>query len=127
MSFNIILQDLLVENNINSELQTPPYDNNMDIKSKVKTTFTCLLRSLKLKHQTSSLIFAFYLGKLIESKEISKRDCRKIISEHFWIIAIRTYYIFEVNPAQIYATIETSTAMIRRLSQLEFRKLTLEL
>jgi hypothetical protein len=73
------------------------------------------------------LIFAFYLEKLIKSKEISKKDCRKIISEHFWIIAIRTYYIFEVNPAQIYATIETSTAMIRRLSQLEFRKLTLEL
>ena len=127
MSFNTILQDLLVENNTNLELQAPPYSENMDMKLKIKATFTCLIKSLKLKHRISSLIFAFHLGKLIESKELTKRDCRKIISEHFWIIAIRTYYIFEVNPNQIYATTETTTAMIRKLSQQEFRRLTLEL
>ena len=127
MSFTLILQDLLTENNSEVQLQSPPYDDNMDVKLKMKLTYNCLLRVSKLGHRVSSLIFAFYLGKLIESKELSKKNCRQIISEHFWIIAIRTYYIFETRPQQMYATTDTSTTIIRHLKQTEFRKLTLEL
>ena len=68
-----------------------------------------------------------YLGQLIEEREISKGSCKQIISEYFYNVAVRVYYIFELNPAQILATKATTLIMVRKLRQKEFQKLTLEL
>ena len=96
-------------------------------KVKVQRTFTYLTRALRLKQRISSLFYAYYLGQIIVKGEITKKEVRKIISEHYYIIAIRTFYIFEFNPSQIYCTRETSVGMIRKLGQKEFKKLTLKL
>ncbi len=124
--YNTIFQDLLEENNMQLNMQNTPYSGEMDYRIKIELTYECLIRALRLKQRISSLIFAYFLGQLIEKKETSKRVIKQIISEHYYIIAIRTYYIFEVNPVQIYATKEMTINMIRKLKQKEFAQLTLE-
>ena len=125
-SYNIVLQDLLNDEENNFTMPLPPYSEEMNNRERIEITYNCLLRSQRLKQRTSALIFAYYLGQLIEKREVSKRICKQIMSDHFYIIAIRTYYIFEVNPIQIYVTKNTTTAMIRKLKLHEFKKLTLE-
>ena len=93
----------------------------------VEMTYNCLLRAQRLKHRISVLVFAFYLEQLIENRGMSKRACKQIISEYFYIAAVRVYYIFELNLAQILATKATTLIMVRKLRQREFQKLTLEL
>ena len=117
--YNTIFQDLLEENNTQLNMQDTPYSGEMDYRTK-------LIRALRLKQRISSLIFAYFLGQLIEKRETTRRVIKQIISEHYYIIAIRTYYIFEVNPVQIYATKEMTINMIRKLKQKEFTQLTLK-
>ena len=126
-SYDIILQDLVAESEDTYEMQLPPYGEEIAFKNKLEITYNCLLRAQRLRHRISALIFAFYLGQLIERRESSKRVCKQVVSDHFYTIAVRVFYIFEVNPIQIYATKSMTTAMIRKLKQHEFKKLTLEL
>jgi hypothetical protein len=107
-------------------MQDTPYSEEMDYRTKINLTYECLVRALRLKQRISSLIFAYFLGQLIEKREMSKRTVKQIISEHYYIVAVRTYYIFEVNPVQIYATKETTINMIRKLKQKEFKQLVIE-
>jgi hypothetical protein len=125
--YDIILQDLFIENEIAVELQATPYNDNMEEKNKLEITFRCLLRAQRLRQRIPALIFAYFLGQLIENGESSKRNIKRVITEHYYTIAVRTYYIFEVNPIQIYATKNVSTTMVRKLKQSEFKKLTVEL
>ena len=81
---------------------------------------------IKAKNFIINICLFQFLGQLIEKRETSRRVIKQIISEHYYIIAIRTYYIFEVNPVQIYATKEMIINMIRKLKQKEFTQLTLE-
>ena len=124
--YNTIFQDLLEENNTQLNMQDTPYSGKMDYRTKIELTYECLIRALRLKQRISSLIFAYFLCQLIEKRETSRRVIKQIILEHYYIIAIRTYYIFEVNPVQIYATKEMTINMIRKLKQKEFTQLTVE-
>ena len=125
--YNIILQDLFANSEKVHEMQAPPYQEEMTNRNKLEITYNCLLRSIRLKQRISSLIFAYYLGQLIENRESSRRTCKQIMSDHFYIIAIRVYYVFEINPIQIYATKDITTSMFRKLKQEKFKKLTLKL
>ena len=124
--YEIIVQDLNTEEQTQLTMQTVPYLEEMNMTLKMKVTYECLLRAQKLKHRISALIFAFFLGQLIERREIAKKDIRTFISEHYYIISVRTYYIFEVNPVQIYNTKLTSLTLIRKLKQEDFTKLTIQ-
>jgi hypothetical protein len=80
-----------------------------------------------LKQRTSALVFAYFLEQLIEEKELVKKQIRKIMSEHYYIMSIRTYYIFEVNPRQIFATRNTTVNLIMQLRQQDMNRLTVEI
>src|SRR5215469_4047014 len=125
--YDIILQDLISNEENNYTMQVPPYNEEMSERNKIEITYNCLLRAQRLKQRISTLVFAYYLGQLIEKREVSRRTCKQIITDHFYMIAVRSYYIFEMDPSQIYATKMITTAMIRKLKQHEFKKLTLEI
>jgi len=125
--YKIILHDLTSNLIGQHPLKKPPYDENADMKTKVQVTHRYLLRAQRLKQRRSALIFAYFLGRLIESRELTKKEVKEMVSEHFYILAVRTFYIFEVTPAQIYATQTTSVNYIRRLKQEEVMKLALEI
>jgi hypothetical protein len=121
--YDLILQDLAIEVETRPILQEVPYTSTMEMCLKMKVTYECLLRSIKLKHRISTLVFAFFLGQLIEKRELSKRKIRTIMSEHYYIIAVRTYYIFEVDPTQIYNTKVIILTLIRHLRQQDISNL----
>ena len=125
--YNIILQELFVRKDNTQEIQPPPYTVEMDIKAKMKITYNCLLKAQRLRQGISALVFAYYLGQLIEGREISKGSCKQIISEYFYNVSVRVYYIFKLNPAQILVTKATTLIMVRKLRQRECQKLTLKL
>ena len=125
--YDIILQDLFVENEMSMEMQATPYSDNMEEKNKLEITFWCLLRAQRLRQRIPALIFAYFLGQLIENGDNSKRNVKRVITEHYYTVAVRTYYIFEANPVQIYATKNMSITMVRKLKQKEFKRLTVEL
>src|SRR3990170_6647517 len=95
--YEIVLQDLLIEGNSSHELQDEPYSNEMDDKTKIHVAYRCLLRAQRLKQRIPALVFAYFLGQLIEQKELTKRQVRQIVSEHYYWISVRIYYIFETR------------------------------
>lgn len=125
--YEIVLQDLLKEETEDHIMQETPYTSEMDCLTKIQVTYRCLLRAQRFKQRKSALVFAYFIGQLIETKELSKRQVRRIITEHFYVISVRTYYIFEVKPTQIYSTERTTINTIMYLKQSEVRKLVLEL
>ena len=125
--YEVICRDLtLLEENI-PELSPPPYDDVIDEKAKVILIYHCLTRAQRLKQRKRSLVYAFYLGKLIETNEFSAKDMKKIISDHYYQTSIRTYYLFESNPGLIECSQETTLTTIRRLTSSEYRSLVLEI
>jgi hypothetical protein len=125
--YDIILQDLFIEEEIQRELPEIPYTYQMNNESKIKITYRCLLRAQRLKQRTSALVFAYFLGQLIEEKELVKKQIRKIMTEHYYIMSVRTYYIFESNPRHIFATRNTTVNLIMQLKQQDMRRLTVEI
>ncbi|GET53605.1 hypothetical protein GLOIN_2v1487088 [Rhizophagus irregularis DAOM 181602=DAOM 197198] len=73
------------------------------------------------------LVFAYFLGQLIEQKELTKKQVRQIVSEYYYWISVRVYYIFETNSIQIYCTVNTTVNLIRSLRQNEIKQLVLEI
>ena len=110
--FNLILQDLLSTDDLLTELPGIPYPDNVTVETKVDILYGYLLRARKIKQRISSLIYAYLIGQIITSRETTKTKIREIISEHFYIVSLRTYYIFEAEPRKIYNTKYTSIAMI---------------
>ena len=58
---------------------------------------------------------------------MTKKQIRQIVSEHYYFMSVRVYYIVETNPIQIYYTIGTTVNLIRFLKQHELKKLVLEI
>ena len=125
--YEIVLQDLITEGNSSHELQDEPYSDEMDDKTKIHVTYRCLLKAQRLKQRIPALVFAYFLGQLIEQKELTKKQVRQIVSEHYYWISVRVYYIFETSPTQIYCTINTTVNLIRSLKQNEIKQLVLEI
>ena len=97
-SYQIIVNDLMEAEENNQLFSETPYLTEMSYKEKLNVTYDCLKRAVRLKQRISSLVFSYFLGQLIENKESSKREIKQIVTEHYYIIAIRTYYLFEFNP-----------------------------
>ena len=125
--YETICRDLSSEDENHLELSAPPYTNEMDAYGKFSLTYRCLLRAQRLKQRKRSLTYAFYLGKLIETNEISTKEAKKLISDHYYQTSIRTYYIFETNSGLIESSQETTLTIICRLTSNEYRSLTLEI
>jgi hypothetical protein len=106
--YEIILQDLLRKETEDHTMQEVPYTSKMDYLTKIQVTYWCLLRAQRFKQRKSALVFAYFIGQFIETKELSKRQVWQVITEHFYVITVHTYYIFEVKPTQIYNTEQTT-------------------
>ena len=82
--YEIVLQDLLLDGDSSQEMQNVPYSSDMDEKMKILVTYRCLLRAQRLRQRISALIFAYFLGQLIEQKELTKKQIRQVVSEHYY-------------------------------------------
>ena len=125
--YEIICQDLSLEMDNSLELSPAPYTDEIDERAKVSLTYRCLLRAQRLKQQKRSLVYTFHLRKLIEVNEFSAKEMKRLLTDHYYIVAIRTYYIFETNPCLIELSQNTSLTTICKLSSSEYRSLVIEI
>jgi hypothetical protein len=128
--FTIILEDLTEVEPLEIEVIPPPYDETMDLIDQVRQAYRVLQRSIRLGNRTEVLMNAFYLGKALEANSYSRAQqtfCKSLLTEHFKVMATRTYYIFEfLGPIQIMRTKKTTASMIRTLTAKDFKKLVME-
>ena len=82
-----------------------------------------MIRSAKLHQRISTLTYAFYLGMLINTCDISKHLIRQNVTPYYRRAAERTYFIFEDNLSQIYRTKFTTLFLIERLKTVEYQTL----
>ena len=86
-----------------------------------------LIESTTTQTKKKSINICFHLGEIIEANELSAKQCKKIVSDYYYLTSIRTYYIFESSPLQIEKTLSTTLSLIRRLLSEEYRSLVLEI
>ena len=106
--FTIILEDLTEVKPLEIKVIPPPYDETIDLIDQVRQAYRVLQRSIRTGNRIEILMNAFYLGKALEASSYSRAQlafCRSLLTEHFKVMATRTYYIFEfLGPEQIMRT-----------------------
>jgi hypothetical protein len=109
----------------NSDVPIPPYTNEMDLKTKIKVTQKALRRSIELRNRLTSLINAFYLGKLFnEFESVSEKFRNKQkVSKHYATMAENMYNIFENDPSQLYQTTCLTIQLVKKLKKKQILRL----
>lgn len=121
--YNTIYADLIIETPSNVDILSMPNVNNLSERKQIETLQQFISRSNNRKNRKQTLLYTYYLGQLMEtSPELSKMG-RRILSRHYYVTAIRTYYIFEFNPEQIMRTQNTTLGTIRKLKKEEYMSL----
>ena len=110
-----------------NEVPIPPYTLQMETLEKIKATQKALRRSIELKNRLTSLINAYYLGKLFNEAETvaAKFKLKQKVTRHYVTMAEYMYDIFEPDPTQIYQTITLTVQQVRKLKKKEVLKLRL--
>ncbi|CAG8836321.1 7237_t:CDS:1, partial [Cetraspora pellucida] len=103
----------------------PSYEQSSKLQNKIITLWRGLARAGRLKNRINALIYAFYLGQLLETVTKTERTkCYKLLTRYFISVSVRTYYIFEkLGIEQIYRTSTMNLRMISRLGSEEFQNL----
>ena len=106
-------------------LPTPPYTSDMNIVEKLKVTQKALKRSIELHERITSLMNAYYLGKLFDdSEEISEKFRRKNKAKrHYAIMAEHVFDIFEPDPLQIYQTLTLNVQQVKKFKKSKILRL----
>ena len=125
-NFDVIYEDLMEIDPHNAEIISPPDLSNFNDQMKINTLQRFLLRAVRLKHRKNTLIYAYYLGQLIESEPIVAKMAKRCISLHYYLTSIRVYYLFETCPEQIDRTKFMTLNMVRRLKTDAYLSLTSE-
>ena len=125
--YEIICEDLSSSITYNGNLTSPSYGDDANEKIKISITSRYLKRALRLKHRRKALTYAYYLGKIIEENNFPAKEVKQIISDHYYITSISTYYIFESNPGQIEKTETITLSLIHQLTARQYQSLIVEL
>ena len=125
--YNLILNDLQIEEPRTILPSIPLYDSNSTVTEKVKTLHRQLMRAKRLHSRKEMVIITWYLGQVIETQTDSPSErttCLNLLTEYYRRISIRVYYLFEfLGVSQIEWTKDITLAMIRKLKQREYDQL----
>lgn len=126
ISFPLILDELLVGEPLLPTVPNRPYGSHEAYKSKVNKTYRLLLRAASLRQRPRTLLYAFYLGELLESFEVSKQqrsEAKQWVSSYYFSTSVRVFHVFETDISQIYRTTRITLTHIARLSKDEYASL----
>jgi hypothetical protein len=107
-----------------------PYSINEDWSTAMTKVYHATRQASKRKKRLNALIYAFYMGKLIETSVTPKEKWlefvhQKSIENGSFIYkgVTRTYQLFKSDKAQIYHTQHMTLRRITRLSNQKFNEL----
>ena len=127
--YPLVLNELLESEPLVPTIPCRPYEDNKTYRDKVDKTYRLLLRATSLRQRQRTLLYAFYLGELMGSSEISKQqklEAKRWISSYYFLTSVRVFHIFEANMTQIYRTKHITLTNITRLSKDEYASLCTE-
>ena len=105
------------------DLMPPLNLDGLDSTMKVYAMMRLIKRALRVKNRKLALMNAFYLGRMIEEDDIVRAIARRKLTIYYFTAAIRTYYIFEECPEQIFRTRNTTLKKIKDLKSYEYGRL----
>lgn len=117
--FTLLVNELLEEEPRTVNIQSLPYSQEEKYEHKVQMTYWKLLRSAKSRRRILTLIYAFYLGQLIDGDSVTKSQnikARQLVSEYYFKASKRVFRLFEEDPAQIYRTKTITLSTLTQIS-----------
>ena len=118
-TFLLVLDELLKREPAVPVVPPPPYRPTDKYINKVQTTYAKMIRALSVYQRQHALLYAYYLGQLINGENTTSSQRKKaesLVSKHYAKIAERTFRIFEVDPGQIFRTVALTTMDLYNLS-----------
>lgn len=123
-SFDELLFDLHQAIVNSNEVPQQPYLDTDITKEKFQSILKNLQRSIRLKSRTTSLINAYYLGKLLTNEDFPENfKFKKNIPDHYERIARNTFDVFEFCPNALVRNNLFTTQVIRKLKRNEITRL----
>jgi hypothetical protein len=126
-NYTILAENLLQTTPEDIDVAPTPYDFLQSSEIQLLNTYQKLQRASRRRNRILALIYAYYLGEILESMPNRKQRAylNSHITEYYSRVSIRTYAIFEkVGIDQIYRTRSTSLRLIHRLSHKDYVSLT---
>src|SRR5437868_7513774 len=103
MDITIISLDMQQNSPADINFPPPPYSPGRNFKDKFQITYRNLLKSIRLRNRTLSLVNSFYLGKLLDELLTPNEQLtyKKKMTLHYATIVERTFDLFEYCPEQL--------------------------
>jgi hypothetical protein len=97
----------------------PPYDNNLSFDEQFKIAHKELQKSIRHKDRVTSLINAYFLGKLLSSQPTTTKrfQYKRKLTTHYAVMAEYTYDIFEFNVIKVFSMTTLSVQQIKKLKR----------
>lgn len=120
-----IKEDLFLEVPEKPTIIPPIYLPEDPLPLKINLILSQYRRAKSLKNRKEALLMMWYLGEILETATIKKRQLGiQDLTPHYFTVAKRTYYIFEaLGLEQVQRTTQTTTTMILKLKHWEFKRL----
>src|SRR5436305_9590240 len=125
MDIAVILMDMQQISLEDVNFPPPPYSTERNFKDKFQITYRNLIKSIRLKSRTLSLVNSFYLGKLLDDLTTPNERLayKKKMTLHYATIAERTFDLFEYCPDQLLRTQILTVQIIRKIKQVDILEL----
>ncbi|CAG8750941.1 9662_t:CDS:1 [Cetraspora pellucida] len=118
--YNIAREDL---EKLNGDISVEEDIKLSQAQRKIKVIFRRLKRARKL-NRIHTLVYAFYLGEILENACVKKKYNNKGPSRYYAEVSVRVYYLFQkAGVKRIYQTTKLTLAMISKLTAGEFQQL----
>src|SRR3954451_14915153 len=100
----------------NSELLISSYEERQENKQKLKLAYQSLRRSIKRKDCLTTLVNAYFLGKVLNETEGFRQEyqLKRELTSHYITIAENAYILFEVDLIQILRIIKLDIRDVQR-------------
>jgi hypothetical protein len=100
-----------------------PYELTDTLEQKFNTLYRSLRRSIRLKNRQVSMLYAYFLGKLLDEND----KYEKKMTTHYLVMSRNTYDLFEEYPVQILRTKVLTVQRIKTLKRNEILDLRVKL
>ncbi|CAG8802858.1 13408_t:CDS:1, partial [Cetraspora pellucida] len=118
--YNIAREDL---ERLNGDISVEEDIKLSQAQKKIKVIFRRLKRARKL-NRIHTLVYAFYLGEILENACGKKKYNDKGLSRYYAEVSVRVYYLFQkAGVKRIYQTTKLTLTTISKLTAAEFQQL----
>jgi hypothetical protein len=107
-----------------------PYHPGDPWEISTQVVYEKLKNEMQQRNRIMIMVYGYYLGELIQLSVTPRHKWQEFIQTnnvtneyYFYLGSIRTYKLFEKDPAQIYQTSALSFRSIRRMKVLDYKEL----